>query len=177
MSLVQVVDHLVEETRKRVDPSLTSDEFFELFVSELVTRDYGLDWDDIDSGIVDGGNDGQIDAIYVLVDDALIREQKEFDLKSARRNANIRVVIHQSKNSPSFPENSFSKMRASISDLFDLEKKIPQLKKVYNSDVIGQVEIFRDIWPAPGSEDTELGVFMGPEVRHGAAEVYERVQA
>ena len=32
-------------------------------------------------------------------------------------------------------------------------------------------------WPAPGSEDTELGVFMGPEVRHGAAEVYARVQA
>jgi hypothetical protein len=22
-------------------------------------------------------------------------------------------------------------------------------------------------WPAPGSEDTELGVFMGPEVSHG----------
>jgi hypothetical protein len=23
------------------------------------------------------------------------------------------------------------------------------------------------VWPAPGSEDTELGVFMGPEVSHG----------
>jgi hypothetical protein len=23
------------------------------------------------------------------------------------------------------------------------------------------------LWPAPGSEDTELGVFMGPEVSHG----------
>ena len=33
------------------------------------------------------------------------------------------------------------------------------------------------IWPAPGSEDTELGVFMGPEVGHGEAEVYARVQA
>jgi Sigma-70 factor, region 1.1 len=32
-------------------------------------------------------------------------------------------------------------------------------------------------WPAPGSEDTELGVFMGLEVRHGEAEVYARVQA
>src|SRR5665213_79938 len=32
-------------------------------------------------------------------------------------------------------------------------------------------------WPAPGSEDTELGVLMGPEVRHGEAEVYARVQA
>ena len=32
-------------------------------------------------------------------------------------------------------------------------------------------------WPAPGSEYTELGVLMEPEVRHGAAEVYARVQA
>ena len=49
----------------------------------------------------------------------------------------------------------------------------------------GQVRELLDIfgwalpfdWPAPGSEDTELGVFMGPEVRHGEAEVYARVQA
>jgi hypothetical protein len=32
-------------------------------------------------------------------------------------------------------------------------------------------------WPAPGSEDTELGVLMEPEVRHGEAEVYAGVQA
>ncbi len=32
-------------------------------------------------------------------------------------------------------------------------------------------------WPTPGSEDTELGVLMEPEVCHGATEVYARVQA
>jgi hypothetical protein len=32
-------------------------------------------------------------------------------------------------------------------------------------------------WPAPGSEDTELGVLLEPEVGHGEAEVYARVQA
>jgi len=32
-------------------------------------------------------------------------------------------------------------------------------------------------WPAPGSEDTELGVLMEPEVGHGETEVYARVQA
>jgi hypothetical protein len=32
-------------------------------------------------------------------------------------------------------------------------------------------------WPSPGSEDTEFGVLMEPEVRHGEAEVYTRVQA
>jgi len=33
------------------------------------------------------------------------------------------------------------------------------------------------MWPAPGSADTELGVLMEPEVSHGKAEVYTRVQA
>jgi hypothetical protein len=34
-----------------------------------------------------------------------------------------------------------------------------------------------ELWPAPGSEDTKLGVLMEREVRHGASEVYARVQA
>src|SRR6266702_3678917 len=33
------------------------------------------------------------------------------------------------------------------------------------------------VWPAPGSEDTELGVLMEPEVDHGETEVYPRIQA
>jgi hypothetical protein len=33
------------------------------------------------------------------------------------------------------------------------------------------------VWPAPGFEDTELGVFMGPEVSHGETKVYAGVQA
>ena len=35
----------------------------------------------------------------------------------------------------------------------------------------------RNVWPAPGSEDTELGVLMELEVGHGETEVYARVQA
>ena len=34
-----------------------------------------------------------------------------------------------------------------------------------------------DGWPAPGSEDTELGVLMELEVGHGETEVYAGVQA
>ena len=33
------------------------------------------------------------------------------------------------------------------------------------------------LWPAPGSEDTELGVLMELEVGHGETEVYPQVQA
>ena len=35
----------------------------------------------------------------------------------------------------------------------------------------------KDNWPAPGSEDTELGVLMEAEVGHGETEIYARIQA
>ena len=37
--------------------------------------------------------------------------------------------------------------------------------------------VLRKSWAAAGSEDTELGVNMEPEVCHGTTEVYARVQA
>jgi hypothetical protein len=40
--------------------------------------------------------------------------------------------------------------------------------------VVGQTIVS---WPAPGSEDTELGVLMELEVGHGETKVYPRVQA
>ena len=38
-------------------------------------------------------------------------------------------------------------------------------------------EIVKALWPAPGSEDTELGALMELEVGHGEASVYAGVQA
>jgi hypothetical protein len=38
-------------------------------------------------------------------------------------------------------------------------------------------EVLEPGWPAPRSEDTELGVLMELEVGHGETEVYPRVQA
>ena len=43
--------------------------------------------------------------------------------------------------------------------------------------LLGERQRITDAWPAPGSEDTELGVLMEPEVGHGETEVYPRVQA
>jgi uncharacterized protein (DUF2235 family) len=44
-------------------------------------------------------------------------------------------------------------------------------------DGIAQLIFYDEGWPAPGSEDTELGVLMELEVGHGETEVYPRVQA
>ena len=61
-----------------------------------------------------------------------------------------------------------------IKDMGDnIEKRLAEDKEFIKSTL----GLAAKIWPAPGSEDTELGVFMGPEVGHGETEVYTRVQA
>jgi HNH endonuclease len=60
-----------------------------------------------------------------------------------------------------------------------LQAEIPQGQFLVNatSNTTTFARAIMKIWPAPGSADTELGVLMEPEVSHGKAEVYTRVQA
>ena len=57
--------------------------------------------------------------------------------------------------------------------------QIKRLQQIVGSDVFAKSPLGHSLtdWPAPGSEDTELGVLMEPEVGHGETEVYTRVQA
>jgi hypothetical protein len=73
--------------------------------------------------------------------------------------------------------NSLFKDRGSV-----LERGVKVCKRTLVNEVLGLLltEFFPDPtrkWPAPGSEDTELGVLMELEVGHGETEVYARVQA
>jgi hypothetical protein len=55
----------------------------------------------------------------------------------------------------------------------------PLIKALLTFATINYAEEMKPVamWPAPGSEDTELGVLMEPEVSHGETEVYAGVQA
>ena len=46
-----------------------------------------------------------------------------------------------------------------------------------DSFLVPRGAVHRSVWPAAGFEDTELGVFMEPEVDYGTTEVYAGVQA
>jgi len=153
---VQIVDHFLQERRKELKNAHSLDETFELFTAELITRDHQLDWEEIDSGIVDGGNDGQIDAIYLLVDDILIRELKDFKASETRKGAALSVIVIQSKNTAKFEENPYSKMRTTIQDIFDLTKPLKSLTNTYNSDVIKQANNFREVYKALASRKGSL---------------------
>jgi DNA invertase Pin-like site-specific DNA recombinase len=56
-------------------------------------------------------------------------------------------------------------------------QQVEALARIAHGETLTAIARSYNVWPAPGSEDTELGVFMGPEVSHGETKVYAGVQA
>jgi hypothetical protein len=82
-------------------------------------------------------------------------------------------IASQSNNAPAAPpQNGFVSSNAG-SEAGGLRRN--GLHRTSRRDALSPEDSAQ--WPAPGSEDTKFGVTMGPEVGHGASEVYAGVQA
>ena len=137
-----VLQTLIEQNRQDLYPELTSDDYFHLFATEQIMKDLELSYDEIEEGIVDNGGDGGIDSIYTFVNQELV--QRDTELIDAKRNSSIDVFILQTKNVNSFGETPIEKCNSSAIDIFDLNKSIDSLRPVYNSDLLANVEVFRN---------------------------------
>ncbi|WP_423819262.1 hypothetical protein V5739_00785 [Salinimicrobium sp. TIG7-5_MAKvit] len=137
-----VLQTLIEQNRRELYSELTTDDYFHLFVTEQIMKDFELSYDEVEEGIVDNGGDGGIDSIYTFVNQELV--QRDTELIEGKRNSVIDVFILQSKNVNSFGETPIEKCNSSALDIFDLNKTIDELRSVYNSDLLANVEVFRN---------------------------------
>ncbi|WP_321289196.1 AIPR family protein [uncultured Sunxiuqinia sp.] len=137
-----ILDTLLDQQKKQLDSTLKEDEYFHLFVTEQVLKNFELSYDELQEGIVDNGGDGGIDAIYTLVNSELI--QRDTELIDGKRNSVIDVYIIQSKNTTGFGETPIEKCTSSANDLFDFTKSSEQLKTVYNNELLTNREVFKN---------------------------------
>ncbi len=136
-----ILETLLQQQKSVLDESLSSDDYFHLFVTEQVLKNYELSYDEIEEGIVDNGGDGGIDSIYTFVNSELI--QRDTEMIDGKRYSNIDVYILQTKNTTGFSETAVEKCISSALDLFDLTKSIDQLRSVYNNELLTNVNVFR----------------------------------
>lgn len=139
-----ILDQILEQQRCQRSPTSSKSSFFETYVVEQILKDADLSDEEIDSGIVGDGGDGGIDAIYIFANGELVRE--DFDASPLKKNANLDVVIVQSKTSAGFDEDTLNRLVAVTNDLFDLSKSLEQFKTVYNSGVRSAAENFRAVF-------------------------------
>lgn len=136
-----LLDQLILESKSQIAPDLSESDYFEIFVTELLLRNFSLSYDEIDAGVVGGGNDGGIDTIYAFVDDELVAPDSIFvDGKT------IEMVAIQAKRSTSFSESAMKSLISTFHDLLDLETDFDSLKTAYSSNLLGFFRNFRRVY-------------------------------
>ncbi len=136
-----MLDELLSRKHANFGDTVPESEFFEQFAAEQYLKDRDLNYDQIESGLVGGGNDGGVDGIYLFVDDELIQEE---EIEAAqKKNPEIELVLIQAKTSSGFAETPIERFITFSRNLLDLAKPLDELKVLYNPSVIEAIERFQ----------------------------------
>lgn len=151
-----ILDELLEQEKDATAPEMNPSAFFEIFTAEQILKNYGLSYDEIQTGIVGQGGDGGIDAIYVFVNGVLATE--DADYSGIKQNALITLVIIQSKIKAGFSEDVILKLESTIKDLLDISHKIQDYNRIYNLKLLRIIDIFFKAYRALISTSPELEI-------------------
>ena len=113
-----ILRQIIQQKIDEMETKLTESDFFERFVSDQVLKSYDLSYDEIDTGIVDGGDDGGIDSIYLLVNGNLVNIDS--DVSDFKSNIIIDLFLIQSKATNSFSHASILKVRSNSDNILKL---------------------------------------------------------
>ncbi len=138
-----LLEKLLQQERSGVAPDLTESQYFELFVSEQVLKNYDLSYDEIESCLTAGGGDGGIDAMYVFVNGGLVSEDTRID--DLRTDITISLAIIQAKAEKGFREEPINKLLSALNDLLNLSRDLTDLKTTYNERLLTATANFRRV--------------------------------
>lgn len=139
-----VLEITLRQKKAEVWPELDESKFFEFFTAEQILKDYDLTYEQIESGIVGGGNDGGVDGVYGFVNSDLITE--DTDTAEYKRGVRIDLFLIQAKTSRGFSESAIDRFDSLTHDVLDLGKDLGALVTVYRPEVLRVLEWFRRVY-------------------------------
>lgn len=144
---ILILNSILKEYKKQKDENLSSSEIFELFSNEQILKDFDLNDDELMEGVIDGGDDGGIDSIYIFIngqlcDDGILEEETISNFKT--NNTTLTLYLIQSKESETFKETVTKFILSTAKDFFELGTDLD--KTVYNPLLIDKRNLFKNIF-------------------------------
>lgn len=131
---VILLDGIIDQRLAERLPSHERDEVFEFFVLEETLKDYDLSRDEIESGWIDGRNDGGFDGFYILINGHLLEDADDFVWP--RSNASIDVWLFTCKHHSTFLQAPLDAILATIQEFFDLSLNKDDLRGSYSEELL-----------------------------------------
>jgi hypothetical protein len=114
---------------------------WEYYCVEQFARPYDLGDSELKSGIVGAGQDGGVDAFYILANGELVDSETEIKPKDRPE---FKLVIMQVKSNEGFSPEAIRKFYWFIDDLLDLSKGKAKYHINYHADLIDLIRLFKD---------------------------------
>ncbi len=141
-----ILEGCIHQFKQTNEITLRDSEIFEVFALTQITKHYNLSYENIIASIVDGSCDGGIDSVIVLVNDQYIENEDELSDLNFTNKTTSRFIISQCKKENSFKETALDKLITTTPELFDLSKNENDLLVRFNSELVNQILLLRNVW-------------------------------
>jgi len=136
---IRALETNFENWRRDRAPLMKASDAFERYSIEQILKDSELSDEEIESGILGGGDDGGVDGMYFFVNNVLIQDGTM--LPDPALTAELFLV--QAKFENGFGETAVDKMYSFTRDLLDYSKSVDQISYL-NSVARDAISLFRD---------------------------------
>ena len=147
---------------------------FERFAFEQILKDYALTSNQIDDGWVDGGGDGGIDGLYVIVNGYPYGGDDGFQWP--RENPHITAWIITCKHREGFIESPLASMYMTLSEFWNCSKENDELTGDYSESLMDARSIFLKAYAALAHLDPLVEIRIVYASRGDAAIVSDAVK-
>lgn len=144
-----LIDGILKERlggNNTINPNLYGEELEKLAIEQLL-KDFDLSKEDIESGHVDGKDDGGIDGMYIFVNGNIVTDIHNIVLP--KRSCEISVYIITCKHADTFSQAVLNSEYATVAELFDLSKN--KYQGSYNAELLNCIRLFKTIFERTAS--------------------------
>lgn len=172
---IVLIDSIISERSVNFLPSDDKVEVFEYLSCEQILKEYDLTKDDIIQGVVDGKDDGGIDALYIFINGTLFSDITNSHFP--KRNCDLSVIVITCKHHNTFKQEVVNNQCASITELFDFSKDDSELSGNYNSDLLQKRNLIRHAYSRTASTLDSFNLYYYYCSRGDSEEVGENIIA
>lgn len=176
-----LLDQTLATLQTEREAPLTDDHAFEIVACTQVLRDREMSADEVEDGVVGGGNDGAIDGIYTFLADTLLAEdsdalQDEYPANRLPVSTTLTLVLVQAKRASSFTETAIDLVADSTRRLLDLGEPEDDLAALYSEAVLAKVALFRSALRKFGARHLKVHIEFSYVTRGDTSNVNSKVQ-
>lgn len=147
-----LIDGIIDEiitTNQLNDTKENRGIVFENFAISEILKNYDLTKEQIQDGLVDGGDDGGIDGLYFFVNGNYI---SDISTTLPKTNAHLDIYVITCKHHSTYELKPLESVDSSLSELFDMSIKNSELNSKYKTDILAKRELliylYRKLSPA-----------------------------